>query len=199
MTAIKKLVLATFNRDKVRELRQLLTGIPVEVLGLYEVSGASAPPEAGKTVLENALTKARAAYDMTGVSSIADDTALEVDKLGGKPGVYSARLAGPGASYTDNLNRLLEIMKGAAPELRTARFRTSCVACLTDGRELNTEGVLEGMITDAPRGSEGFGYDPIFEVKGLGRTLAELSAAEKNRISHRAIAFRALIKTIGLS
>lgn len=196
--AVRKIVLATFNRDKVRELRHLLTGIEVEVLGLHEVAGASAPPEAGKTVFENALTKARAAYDLTGLTSIADDTALEVDKLGGKPGVYSARLAGPGATYKDNLNRLLEILKETPAELRTARFRTACVACVTDGREVQAEGVLEGAITDAPRGAGGFGYDPIFEVAGTGRTLAEMDAAEKNRISHRAIAFRGLLGQIGL-
>ena len=193
-----KIVLATFNRDKIRELRHLLTGRSVEVIGLHEVPGAKVPPESGKTVEENALIKARAAYDLTGLTAIADDTALEVDALGGKPGIYAARFAGPGASYADNVVRLLEVMKEVAPRRRTARFRTACVACLVDGRERTAEGVLEGVITEAPRGQEGFGYDPVFEVAGLGKTLAEMSSAEKNGISHRAIAMRALIAGLDL-
>jgi XTP/dITP diphosphohydrolase len=193
-----KIVLATFNRDKIRELRNLLAGRSVEVIGLYEVPGAKVPPESGKTVEENALIKARAAYDLTGLTAIADDTALEVDALGGKPGIYAARFAGPGASYADNVVRLLDVMKEVAPKRRTARFRTACVACLVDGREKSAEGVLEGVITEAPRGGEGFGYDPVFEVAGLGRTLAEMSGAEKNGLSHRAIAMRALIAQLEL-
>jgi XTP/dITP diphosphohydrolase len=193
----QKLVLATFNRDKVRELRHLLDGLPVEVVGLYEIPGANAAPEAGHSVKENALEKARAAYDLTGLTAIADDTALEVDALGGKPGIYAARFAGPGATYSDNVRRLLEVMEGK--EDRAARFRTCCVACMTDGREIDAEGVLEGRILAGPRGQEGFGYDPIFEVAGAGRTLAEMSAAEKNAISHRARAMKLLIEKMGLA
>ena len=192
----RRLVLATFNRDKVRELRQLLAALPVEVVGLYEIPGANAAPEAGQTVKENALEKARAAYDLTGDSAIADDTALEVDALGGKPGIYAARFAGPGATYSDNVRRLLELMEGR-PE-RTARFRTACVACMTDGREIDAEGVLEGRITAGPRGQEGFGYDPVFEVESTGRTLAEMTPAEKNEVSHRARALKALVAKMGL-
>lgn len=193
-----KIVLATFNRDKVRELKNLLAGHSVEIIGLHEVPGAKVPPESGKTVAENALLKARAAYDLTGLTAIADDTALEVDALGGKPGIYAARFAGPGASYADNVKRLLDVLKEIEPKRRTARFRTACVACLVDGRERVAEGVLEGRITEAPRGGEGFGYDPVFEVEGLGRTLAELSSAEKNGLSHRALAMRALIGQLEL-
>ena len=193
----RKLVLATFNRDKVRELRQLIGVLPVEVIGLYEIPGANAAPEAGHTIRENALEKARAAYDLPGLSAIADDTSLEVDALGGKPGIYAARFAGPGATYSDNVRRLLEVMDGREP--RTARFRTCCVACLIDGREIDAEGVLEGRILAGPRGQEGFGYDPIFEVEGTGRTLAEMTAAEKNEISHRARAMRGLIAKMGLA
>ena len=193
-----KIVLATFNRDKVRELKQLLAAHPVEIIGLHEVPGAKVPPERGRTVQENALEKARAAYDLTGLTSIADDTGLEVDALGGKPGIYAARLAGPGATYTANRNRLLEVLTGVVPELRTARFRTACVACMTSGRECVAEGVLEGRITEAPQGDGGFGYDPIFEVPELGKTLAEISPEQKNRISHRALAMRALIAQLDL-
>ena len=195
----QRIILATFNRDKVRELKQLLGGLPVDVVGFYEIPGARVAPEAGHTLHENALEKARAAYDLTGSTSIADDTGLEVDALGGKPGIYAARFAGPGASYTDNLRRLLQVMEGHAAEHRTARFRTACVACMVDGRELTAEGVLEGRITITPRGSGGFGYDPIFEVGDTGKTLAEMTADEKNVISHRARALRALIPKMRLA
>lgn len=193
-----KLVLATFNRDKVRELRGLLAHRKdLEILGLHEVRGAQVPPETGKTVAENALIKARAAYDLTGMSAIADDTALEVDALGGKPGIYAARFAGPGATGADNVARLIQIMEGVTLERRQARFRTACVACLTDGRERVAEGVLEGRITDTPRGRNGFGYDPVFEIRD-GRTLAELEMEEKNRLSHRARAMQELLRQIEL-
>lgn len=193
-----KIVLATFNRDKVRELKAMLPRGRAEVVGLWEVPGAKVPPEAGATVAENALEKARAAHDLTGALAIADDTALEVDALGGRPGIYAARFAGPGASYTDNVRHLLEVLSGHALPHRRARFRTCVAACLPDGRERTAEGVLEGRITLAPRGSEGFGYDPVFEVEGIGRTLAEMPAEEKNRISHRARAMRALLEQLGL-
>ncbi len=188
-----RLILATFNRDKVRELRQLLAGRNVDVVGFYEIPGARVAPEAGHTVLENARSKAQAACDLTGSTSIADDTALEVDVLGGRPGIYAARFAGPGASYTDNVRRLLEVLQGHPLPARTARFRTACVACMADGREVSAEGVLEGRITLAPRGGGGFGYDPVFEVGSTGRTLAEMGPEEKNSISHRAQAIRALV------
>jgi XTP/dITP diphosphohydrolase len=115
-----------------------------------------------------------------------------VDALGGRPGVHAARFAGPGATYADNVARLLRELEGVEPARRGARFRCACVACLPDGRELVTEGVLEGRITLAPRGENGFGYDPVFEVEGAGRTLAEFPEDEKNAISHRARAVRAL-------
>ncbi|MEO5616330.1 MAG: RdgB/HAM1 family non-canonical purine NTP pyrophosphatase [Candidatus Eisenbacteria bacterium] len=197
--ARQKVILATFNRDKVRELRQLLAHLPLDVIGFYDVPGANVPPESGQTVDENALEKARAAYDLTGFTSIADDTALEVDALGGQPGIFAARFAGLGASYTDNLRRLLEMLADRDPENRTARFRTACVACMTSGREVHAEGVLEGRITGSPRGENGFGYDPIFEVGGAGRTLAEMSPDEKNAVSHRALAMRTLIRKMELS
>jgi XTP/dITP diphosphohydrolase len=136
--------------------------------------------------------KARAARALTGRPTIADDTGLEVDALGGRPGVHAARYAGPGASYAENRARLLAELDGVEPPLRAARFRCACVACLPDGRELVAEGVLEGCITLAPRGANGFGYDSLFEVGNLGRTMAELSDDEKNALSHRARAVHAL-------
>jgi XTP/dITP diphosphohydrolase len=196
-----KIVLATFNRDKVRELRAILAERPVnvEVVGFYEIPGARSALEGGHTVRENALEKARAAYDLTGLTSIADDTALEVDALGGKPGIYSARFAGPGATSTDNLHRLIEVLEGHRLEHRAARFRTCCVACMTNGREVDAEGVLEGRITIGPRGNGGFGYDSVFEVAGAGKTLAEMTPDEKNGISHRGKALRQLIDRMRLS
>jgi XTP/dITP diphosphohydrolase len=185
-------VLATFNRDKLGELADLL-GVPDLVLrALCDFPGATPPQETGSTLEENALLKARAAHAFTGLPSLADDTGLEVDALDGRPGVLAARYAGPGASYADNLHKLLAELSGVEPGRRTARFRTVCAACLSDGRERVTEGVLAGRITLAPRGRLGFGYDPVFEVEGTGRTLAEMTAAEKNAISHRARAVRAM-------
>jgi XTP/dITP diphosphohydrolase len=185
-------VIATFNRDKLRELAALLA-LPGAVLhALADVPGASAPEETGTTLRENALLKARAALALTGRPAIADDTGLEVDALGGRPGLHAARFAGPLASYADNRAKLLVELDGVEPARRTARFRCACVACLPDGRELVAEGVLEGRITRAPRGESGFGYDSLFEVADTGRTMAELTEDEKNALSHRARAVHAL-------
>lgn len=185
-------VLATFNRDKARELMPLLAGAGVTLRTLAEFPGAQAPHEDGETLIDNARIKARAALAHTGLPAIADDTGLEVDALGGEPGVHAARYAGPSARYEDNVKLLLERLKGVAPAQRAARFRTVCVALFPDGREVVGEGTLPGRIVDAPRGSEGFGYDPVFELDGDGRTLAELPAVEKNAISHRSRAVRDL-------
>ena len=185
-------ILATFNRDKLRELAALL-GLPgVALRALCDVPGAVAPEETGATLRENALLKARAALALTGRPALADDTGLEVDALGGRPGLHAARYAGPGATYASNRAKLLAELDGVEPARRSARFRCACVACLPDGRELVAEGVLEGRIALAPRGENGFGYDPVFEVGELGRTMAELSDAEKNALSHRARAVHAL-------
>jgi XTP/dITP diphosphohydrolase len=184
---IPRLVVASKNLDKVTEIRQILTeaGIPSEVamdLDWPEVE------ETGSTLEENALLKARAVAAATGLPSLADDTGLEVDALGGAPGVETARYAGPGASYAANVERLLADLKKA--DRREARFRTVVALAGPAGWVVTAEGVLEGRIARVPRGSGGFGYDPIFEVDH--RTLAELPAEEKNRLSHRARALRAL-------
>ena len=184
-------VLATFNRDKARELEALLAGAGITLRTLAEFPDARSPAEDGETLLENARIKARAALAATGLPAIADDTGLEVEVLGGEPGIHAARFAGPGATYDDNVRLLLDRMKGVAPEQRGARFRTMCVALFPDGREVIGEGVLEGWILEQARGSGGFGYDPVFGLSD-GRTLAELTADEKNAISHRARAVRDL-------
>jgi XTP/dITP diphosphohydrolase len=184
-------VLATFNRDKARELEALLAGAGITLRTLAEFPDARSPVEDGETLLENARIKARAALAVTGLPVIADDTGLEVEALGGEPGIHAARFAGLRATYGDNLRLLLDRLKGMPLERRGARFRTICVAVFPDGGEVIGEGVLEGRILEQARGTGGFGYDPVFALPD-GRTLAELTADEKNGISHRARAVRDL-------
>ena len=185
-------VVATFNPHKAAELYALLALPGVTLLALSDWPAAVAPEEHGATLLENARIKARAAVALTGLPAIADDTGLEVDALGGAPGVHAARYSGPGATYASNVAKLLRELSGVPAERRTARFKTVCVAAWPDGREVHAEGVLEGVITEAPRGEKGFGYDPVFQPAGESRTYAELDEAGKNAISHRARAVRAL-------
>jgi XTP/dITP diphosphohydrolase len=187
-----RLVLATFNAGKRRELERLLDLPGLVLESLADHPGSRPPRETGGTLEENARLKARAALAHIGLPVIADDTGLEVDALGGGPGVRSARFAGEQATDADNVARLLDALAGVEPERRSARFRTVCMACFPDGREIVGVGALEGRIAETPRGEHGFGYDPVFEVAGLGRTLAELSVEEKNRLSHRALAAREL-------
>lgn len=185
-------VVATFNRHKAAELHTLLALPGVTLHTLAEWPGAVSPDEDGDTLLANARIKAEAAVATTGLPAIADDTGLEVDALGGAPGVHAARYSGPGATYASNVAKLLRELEGVPAGRRTARFRTVCVARWPDGRELVAEGVLEGSIADAPRGSQGFGYDPLFVPAGETRTFAEMDDAEKNAVSHRGRAVRAL-------
>lgn len=185
-------VVATFNRHKAAELHALLALPGVTLVPLADWPGATSPEENGGTLLENARIKARAAAALTGLPAIADDTGLEVVALGGRPGVHAARYAGPDATYAENVAKLLRELAGVPAAARGARFRTVCVAAWPDGRELDAEGVLEGAIVEAPRGANGFGYDPVFVPAGGTRTYAELTDAEKNAISHRARAVKAL-------
>jgi XTP/dITP diphosphohydrolase len=191
-----KFIVATFNRDKAAELHALLALPGVELAALADWPGAVSPEETGATLLENARIKARAAAAVTGLPAIADDTGLEVDALNGAPGVHAARYAGPDAKYADNVAKLLRELAGVPAERRTARFRTVCVAAWPDGTELCADGVLQGTITEVPRGTNGFGYDPVFVPKGETRTYAELTDAEKNAISHRARAVKVLARLL---
>ena len=185
----RRIVLATHNRDKLKEIRRLLDPAQFELLTLDDFDDFPEIEEDGATLEENALKKAREVYRATGLLSVADDTGLEVDALGGRPGVYSSRFAGENASYADNVRKLLEEMKDVPPDERTARFR--CVVAIVDGRrETTVEGICEGRITTEPRGQGGFGYDPVFWVPEAGKTFAEMSAEEKNAVSHRGRAFR---------
>ncbi len=180
------LVIATLNPAKARELASLLGDVPFEVLSLSSVPGAALPAEGEESYRANALGKARAAARASAAFALADDSGLEVDALGGRPGVSSARYGGSGLSDSHRCARLLGELSGVPREKRAARFR--CVVALVspDGSEEVVEGVVEGIITDAPRGTGGFGYDPLFFYPPLGLTFAELDPAVKNGISHRA-------------
>ena len=184
---ISRVVVATKNPHKAAEVVAVMARV-LPRLGL--VDGLEWPDveETGSTLEENAILKARAVAQSTGHDAIADDTGLEVDALGGAPGVRSSRYAGEGASYAENRKALLEAMKGHSD--RTARFRTVVALVTSAGEAITASGTLEGRIAEAPRGEGGFGYDPVFEVDG--RTLAELGEDHKNLISHRARALEAL-------
>ena len=195
-----KLVLATHNRDKAREIMDMLSGLDIDIVTLDEYPEFPPTVEDGATLEANALKKAREARDHTGCSAIADDTGLEVDALNGAPGVYSARYSGEGATYASNCAKLLHEMKDVPEGRRGARFRTVMTLSLvtqdsarvkTGITRLITDGTLHGEIARVARGEFGFGYDPVFIDGASGRTLAEMTLAEKNRTSHR---YRALIE-----
>jgi len=193
----RRVVLATLNPGKVRELASLLGDLPIELLSLAEIPRASLPAETGATYVENALIKARAARRLTGLAALGDDSGLEVDALDGAPGLHSARFGGPGLDDAGRVALLLERLGSVPAGSRTARFR--CVIALVDeaGGERTVEGVVEGEIAAAPRGTGGFGYDPVFLYPPLARTFGELSDADKERVSHRALAARAARALLG--
>jgi XTP/dITP diphosphohydrolase len=189
-----RLLLASANQGKLRELRTILDGLPVELVGLAE-AGLGDPPEVEETgdiFLDNALLKARAYAAWSGLAAVADDSGLEVDALGGAPGVRSARYAGQGAGDQANLDKLLAELSGVPSERRTARFR--CAAVLHDSGQgtWHAEAAWDGRVLEAPRGSGGFGYDPVFLPDGWDKTSAEVDQATKDAASHRGKAFRAL-------
>jgi len=186
---IHELVLATRNRHKVAELLMLLGDPRITIRTLDEFMGAPDVLEDGDTCEANAVKKARAIAEYTGLPAVADDTGLEVDALDGRPGVYAARYAGEHATYEDNCRKLLLELAGVSPAQRTARFLTVAAIALPSGRVRVAQGVLDGMITEEASGTLGFGYDPVFFVPELGKTLAQLSADQKNTVSHRAKAF----------
>lgn len=192
-----RLVLASANPDKAAEVAAVLAESGFELV--------PRPPqvpdveETGATLEENARLKAWALVAATGEPAVADDTGLEVEALGGAPGVRSARFAGESATYADNVARLLEVLGGAAPEDRRARFRTVALALFPDGGEVLAEGAVDGHIATEARGEGGFGYDAVFVPDGGdGRTFAQMSPAEKNAVSHRGRAFRALSAALAI-
>ena len=187
-----KVVIATHNKDKLKELKNGLSTLSIDLMDLSSFSEVGEIIENGKTLKENALIKAKTVFDITGISAIADDTGLEVDALGGKPGVYTARFAGKNCSYMDNVNKMLKIMKNVKKPNRTALFKT--VMAFYDGkRELFSEGIVKGIITKEKKGLGGFGYDPIFYILEEGKTFAEMTIEKKNIISHRGKAIKNLM------
>ena len=183
-----KIVLATRNPGKLYEMRSLLSGLPVHLISADEVNGAPLVEEDAATLEGNAARKAQALYEFTGLSSLADDTGLEVNALGGRPGVHSARYAGDRSDDAANRRLLLKNMEGV--EKRDARFRTVVAFVDGDGTLHYFEGICAGTIIDEERGEGGFGYDPLFIPEGSDLTFAELSAEEKNAVSHRGRALR---------
>lgn len=181
-----KIVIATRNKGKVREIEKILEGLPVEILTLEDFPSLNLPQEDALTFKDNALIKARYAAGKTGLPALADDSGLSVDCLGGRPGVLSARYAGAEATDEENYTKLLGELKGVPRERRSARFVCALAFVDPGGEEAVFEGVFEGVIAEAPSGKGGFGYDPVFFVPGKNRTVAELDGAEKNSISHRA-------------
>lgn len=190
-----RIVVATGNRGKLAELARILDGLPVELVPMDEL-GLDSPVEDGDTFEANALIKARAAAEATGLPALADDSGLEVDALGGAPGVRSARYAAdedPGAAGDDaNNDRLVRELAGVPYGQRTARFVCAAALVAPDGRAWTERGTMEGRIIDTPRGENGFGYDPHFVADGETRTNGELTAEEKDARSHRGAAFRAV-------
>ena len=185
-----RLVLASRNKGKLKELRQLLDGFGFEVLDLDSFPEVPEIEEKGLTFEENAATKAETAAQITGCPALADDSGLEVDVLDGAPGIYSSRFAGSDGDDAANNDKLLQELTGVPSELRNARFRCVVALVVPGGKTRTAEGVCEGTIGFEPVGENGFGYDPLFIVKDFGRTMAELSPQEKNEISHRAQALR---------
>lgn len=189
----KTVVFATGNQNKVREVRQILDGLDVEVRTMKEMGITSEPEETGETFEANAMIKAAAiAEEVKDAIVIADDSGLEIDYLHGEPGIYSARYLGEDTSYEVKNAKLIERLEGVPKEERTARFVCAIACILPDGSRFTTRGTIEGYIGWEPAGTNGFGYDPIFYVDEYGCSTAQMTAEQKNAISHRGNALRAL-------
>jgi XTP/dITP diphosphohydrolase len=188
-----KLILATANPDKAAEIAAVLEDIGLAVELVARPSDVPEVDETGDSLEDNARLKAVALCRATGIAAVADDTGLEVDALGGAPGVLSARYAGETATYGDNVTKLLAALRDVPTGQRTARFATVALARWPDGREVAAIGEVDGVIATEPRGSGGFGYDPVFvPIEGDGRSFAEMTPREKHEVSHRGRAFRTL-------
>mgnify|MGYP000863939335 CR=1 FL=1 len=192
-----KIIFASKNEGKVREIRQMLESTGIDLVSLNRFSAVPEIIEDGRSFLENALKKARTIAEYTGENVLADDSGLEVDILQGEPGIHSARYAGAGATDAENNARLLEKLRNLPPEKRCASFHCELVFYKRDGSYQSFTGKWQGRIIDEPRGSNGFGYDPIFFLPQLGKTAAELPPAIKNKLSHRGQAFAQLQKVLG--
>ena len=191
-----KIVFATTNEGKVKEIKEILKDFPIEVVSMKEMGISAEIEENGATFEENSLIKARALVKLTGLPALADDSGLEVDYLNGEPGIYSARYLGRDTDYDYKNNYIIDKLSGAKGEERSARFVCVISLVLPDGREFVERGVVEGLIGYEQKGENGFGYDPIFYLPEYGKTSAELPPEEKNRISHRGKALTAMKKLI---
>jgi len=191
-----KIVFATANEGKVKEIKEILKDFPIEVVSMKEMGITADIEENGATFEENSLIKARALVKLTGLPALADDSGLEVDYLNGEPGIYSARYLGRDTDYDYKNNYIIDKLSGAKGEERSARFVCVISLVLPDGREFVERGVVEGLIGYEQKGENGFGYDPIFYLPEYGKTSAELPPEEKNRISHRGKALTAMKKLI---
>ncbi len=189
-----RLILGTSNPGKVRELRELLAGLPLELITIDDLGLTGGPEEIADSFAENALLKARFYHGLCGLPTLSEDSGLEVDALGGEPGTRSRRYAGEVAQDSDRIDLLLRRLHGVPQHQRTARFRSAIALVLDASRQYLFTGSVEGLIAEAPRGENGFGYDPVFLLPDLGRTMAELPLEEKNRISHRGRAAAGLVQ-----
>ena len=198
MKDMKKIVLASDNAHKCEEIQAILSNFDFEIIPM-RAAGFNGEDivEDGVTFEENAMIKAKTIFETLGVAALADDSGLEVDALNGAPGVYSARYAGEPKSDAKNNEKLLEALKDVPDHARTARFVTVLTLLFEDGRSLVARGEVEGVIARVPKGTNGFGYDPLFVVPSLGKSFAELSSSEKNSMSHRANALKILCEMIG--
>lgn len=187
-----KYLIATGNPHKVEAIRRILAEFGLELAGLSEFPPMEEPIEDGDSFLSNALIKSRYYSKATGLIALADDSGLEIDALGGQPGIHSSRFGGPDSPYSDKMAQILKLLGDTPEESRTARFRCVASATFPDGRELHAEGSMDGIILNQPRGEGGFGYDPILYIPRFQKTVAELSPAEKDEFSHRGAAFRHL-------
>lgn len=193
---MKEIVVATKNAGKVAELAAALAPLHIVVKSVSDYGNIEEPEETGTTFTDNALLKARYYAEATGRACLADDSGLEADGLDGEPGVYSARFAGPGATDSANNKKLLAELNARQGVVRTARFRCVLAFCDTNGQVLTANGTCEGVILEAPQGNAGFGYDPLFFMPEYNKTLAEMTVAEKNAVSHRGRAVRVMVEQL---
>lgn len=189
---MNELLIATKNKGKVREFEQLFVPLGYKVKSLLDIENAIDVVEDGKTFQENAIKKAETISKLLNIPTLADDSGLVVDALQGRPGVYSARYAGIGKDDKANLEKVLEELSGVPDQKRNARFHCSLALAIPGKATIVVDGTCEGVITKEPKGSEGFGYDPIMYIPSLEKTMAELSKEEKNKISHRSMALKKL-------
>ena len=187
-----KIICATSNKDKLREIREIFSDFDCEIVSMKEAGVSIEVEETGDTFLENAYIKAKAVWDITGGVAFSDDSGLEVDYLNKAPGVYSARFMGTDTSYEIKNKKIIQLLEEATGRERSARYKAAICCILEDESVIEIEESMEGEIAHSPSGSEGFGYDPIFYVKEFSKTAAQLSREEKNKISHRGKALRVL-------